>query len=88
MGIDLHTLLIYILFVSTLIIDISVLAMTPRTPKLVAFDLDGTVWTPDMYMLWGGGAQTAHFCTKYVCLVQGTRAALYHALRRWGGVHI
>ena len=25
-------------------------------PKLVAFDLDGTVWTPDMYMLWGGGA--------------------------------
>jgi magnesium-dependent phosphatase 1 len=56
MGIDLHTLLIYILFVSTLIIDISVLAMTPRTPKLVAFDLDGTVWTPDMYMLWGGGA--------------------------------
>lgn len=25
-------------------------------PKLVAFDLDGTVWSPDMYMLWGGGA--------------------------------
>jgi len=25
-------------------------------PKLVAFDLDGTVWTPDMYQLWGGGA--------------------------------
>jgi magnesium-dependent phosphatase 1 len=24
--------------------------------KLVAFDLDGTIWTPDMYMLWGGGA--------------------------------
>lgn len=25
-------------------------------PKLIAFDLDGTVWTPDMYQLWGGGA--------------------------------
>lgn len=25
-------------------------------PSLVAFDLDGTVWTPDMYELWGGGA--------------------------------
>eukprot|EP00547_Thalassionema_nitzschioides_P010358 CAMPEP_0194225924 /NCGR_PEP_ID=MMETSP0156-20130528/40682_1 /TAXON_ID=33649 /ORGANISM="Thalassionema nitzschioides, Strain L26-B" /LENGTH=169 /DNA_ID=CAMNT_0038958067 /DNA_START=41 /DNA_END=547 /DNA_ORIENTATION=+ len=25
-------------------------------PKLVAFDLDGTIWSPDMYMLWGGGA--------------------------------
>jgi magnesium-dependent phosphatase 1 len=25
-------------------------------PKLVAFDLDGTIWTPDMYELWGGGA--------------------------------
>ena len=25
-------------------------------PSLVAFDLDGTIWSPDMYMLWGGGA--------------------------------
>jgi magnesium-dependent phosphatase 1 len=25
-------------------------------PKLIAFDLDGTIWTPDMYQLWGGGA--------------------------------
>eukprot|EP01031_Cornospumella_fuschlensis_P032861 gene32861-39734_t len=25
-------------------------------PKLVAFDLDGTIWTPDMYQLWGGGS--------------------------------
>eukprot|EP00474_Spongospora_subterranea_P009351 CRZ09809.1 hypothetical protein [Spongospora subterranea] len=24
-------------------------------PKLVAFDLDGTLWYPEMYMLWGGG---------------------------------
>jgi magnesium-dependent phosphatase 1 len=25
-------------------------------PKLVAFDLDGTIWSPDMYQLWGGGS--------------------------------
>eukprot|EP00596_Hydrurales_sp_CCMP1899_P007321 CAMPEP_0119036514 /NCGR_PEP_ID=MMETSP1177-20130426/4264_1 /TAXON_ID=2985 /ORGANISM="Ochromonas sp, Strain CCMP1899" /LENGTH=196 /DNA_ID=CAMNT_0006996489 /DNA_START=85 /DNA_END=675 /DNA_ORIENTATION=+ len=25
-------------------------------PKLVAFDLNGTIWSPDMYQLWGGGA--------------------------------
>lgn len=25
-------------------------------PKVVALDLDGTVWCPDMYMLWGGGS--------------------------------
>jgi magnesium-dependent phosphatase 1 len=24
--------------------------------KLVAFDLDGTIWNPEMYQLWGGGA--------------------------------
>jgi magnesium-dependent phosphatase 1 len=29
---------------------------TCRFPKLVAFDLDGTIWSPDMYQLWGGGA--------------------------------
>lgn len=27
-----------------------------RLPRLVAFDLDGTVWSPDMYELWGGGS--------------------------------
>jgi magnesium-dependent phosphatase-1 len=25
-------------------------------PKVVVFDLDGCVWYPEMYMLWGGGA--------------------------------
>lgn len=24
--------------------------------KLIAFDLDGTIWDPEMYQLWGGGA--------------------------------
>ena len=31
------------------------LAAAPR-PKAVVFDLDGCLWYPDMYMLWGGGA--------------------------------
>ena len=26
-----------------------------RLPKLVAFDLDGTIWNPEMYQLWSGG---------------------------------
>lgn len=30
------------------------MAATP--PKAVVFDLDGCLWYPDMYMLWGGGA--------------------------------
>lgn len=25
-------------------------------PKLIVFDLDGCVWEPEMYELWGGGA--------------------------------
>mmetsp|Transcript_3209 Transcript_3209/g.5845 ORF Transcript_3209/g.5845 Transcript_3209/m.5845 type:complete len:182 (+) Transcript_3209:115-660(+) len=30
-----------------------------KVPRLIAFDLDGTIWSPDMYMLWGGGAPFA-----------------------------
>jgi magnesium-dependent phosphatase 1 len=26
------------------------------TPAVAVFDLDGCLWAPDMYMLWGGGA--------------------------------
>ena len=26
-----------------------------KVPRLIAFDLDGTLWSPDMYMLWDGG---------------------------------
>lgn len=33
-------------------------------PKLIAFDLDGTVWTPDMYQLWGGGAPFTYIETS------------------------
>ena len=26
-----------------------------KLPKLIAFDLDGTLWNPEMYQLWGSG---------------------------------
>jgi len=29
---------------------------TAKLPRAIVFDLDGCVWCPDMYMLWGGGA--------------------------------
>eukprot|EP00760_Papus_ankaliazontas_P034822 PhM_4_TR7509/c0_g1_i2/m.84503/K17619/MDP1; magnesium-dependent phosphatase 1 len=36
-------------------------------PKVVAFDLDGTLWAPEMYELWGGGAPfTKHHTQKHV----------------------
>lgn len=25
-------------------------------PKVIVLDLDGTIWGPEMYQLWGGGA--------------------------------
>ena len=25
-------------------------------PKIIVLDLDGTVWAPEMYQLWGGGS--------------------------------
>ena len=33
--------------------------------KLVAFDLDGTIWSPDMYQLWGGGAPFSYALNGY-----------------------
>jgi magnesium-dependent phosphatase 1 len=27
----------------------------PLLPKVIVFDLDGTLWYPEMYMLWSGG---------------------------------
>jgi magnesium-dependent phosphatase 1 len=29
-------------------------------PKLIGFDLDGCIWSPEMYELWGGGAPFRH----------------------------
>jgi magnesium-dependent phosphatase 1 len=41
--------------ISTSITTMSERSAEPSLPKLVAFDLDGTIWTPEMYELWGGG---------------------------------
>lgn len=30
-----------------------------KLPELIAFDLDGTIWSPEMYELYGGGAPFA-----------------------------
>ena len=32
------------------------LASSATRPAAIIFDLDGCLWYPDMYMLWGGGA--------------------------------
>lgn len=56
----LSTLSLSVLLPSLLSLTNTKLAVSKPTkmplPKLVAFDLDGTIWTPDMYQLWGGGA--------------------------------
>jgi len=30
--------------------------MAGKLPRVVVWDLDGCVWDPEMYQLWGGGA--------------------------------
>ena len=30
--------------------------MESSYPKVIVWDLDGTIWLPEMYQLWGGGA--------------------------------
>ena len=32
-----------------------------KIPKLIGFDLDGTIWSPDMYQLWGGECMYSFF---------------------------
>jgi len=34
---------------------LSLSIMTTKLPKVVVFDLDGCVWDPEMYELWGSG---------------------------------
>lgn len=47
---------VWLIIIPLLLLEARASAMSVPRPKLVAFDLDGTVWSPDMYMLWGGGA--------------------------------
>lgn len=37
--------------------------------KLVAFDLDGTIWDPEMYQLWGGGGPPFRVAPNRVDLI-------------------
>jgi Acid Phosphatase len=58
---SLLTFLILLAIVPTMMASkLSAVASRPgvqhQLPKLIAFDLDGTIWTPDMYQLWGGGS--------------------------------
>ena len=51
-----------------------------KLPKLVVFDLDGTIWTPDMYMLNGGSPfSTGKYCTfmYYLIIKYCTCTVLY-----------
>ena len=48
--------LFILIFLSLFSLSFSLTMNKTTLPKLIAFDLDGTVWTPDMYQLWGGGA--------------------------------
>lgn len=65
-------------------------ASSRSTPKLIAFDLDGTIWSPDMYQLWGGGSPftvvgdgTAKLkdCTGQTIRLLGISGSLLHDLK-------
>jgi len=57
--------------------------------KLVAFDLDGTIWSPDMYQLWGGGSpfhpagngKDLRDCAGNVVRMLGISSAVLHELK-------
>ena len=52
------------------------------TATVLVFDLDGTVWSPDMYMLWGGGGPPfAPHPSGDMVDRQGTRIRVLGALR-------
>ncbi|GMH59216.1 hypothetical protein TrRE_jg5667, partial [Triparma retinervis] len=70
----------------------------PSLPKVVAFDLDGTIWTPDMYQLWGGGApfsvegpELLKDCTGQKVSLLGISGGILDELKTsedWGGVKV
>ena len=46
-------------------------------PRVVVFDLDGTLWAPEMYEMWGGGSPfTAKENGKYLVDKKGERVNL------------
>ena len=57
--------------------------MSRQFPKVVVFDIDGTLWRPEMYELWGGGAPfTAHNGGEYVTDRKGEKVKLLGTSRR------
>ncbi len=73
--------------------------MPDRKPRLVAFDLDGTLWAPEMYQLWGGGSPfRASPCGQHLIDSAGKRLSLLGPTRsllvelstspEWSGVEL
>eukprot|EP00287_Rhodomonas_sp_CCMP768_P008536 CAMPEP_0196731442 /NCGR_PEP_ID=MMETSP1091-20130531/11176_1 /TAXON_ID=302021 /ORGANISM="Rhodomonas sp., Strain CCMP768" /LENGTH=172 /DNA_ID=CAMNT_0042074579 /DNA_START=174 /DNA_END=692 /DNA_ORIENTATION=- len=57
-------------------------------PRVVAFDLDATLWYPEMYQLWGGGAPfkkntdgTLSDRSGTTCYLMGNSAAIIRELK-------
>jgi len=50
-------------------------------PRLVVFDLDGTIWDPEMYQLWGGGAPFRQNDDGTLSDCRGTKVRLLGAVR-------
>lgn len=54
-----------------------------KLPRLIGFDLDGCVWEPEMYQLWGGGAPfTLDHSANELIDKNGTRVRLLGATAR------
>ena len=51
-------------------------------PKVVVFDLDGCVWYPEMYMLWGGGSPFTQCSGGDLADASGTKTYLMGAVRQ------
>lgn len=56
----------------------AVAADAAAVPKIVAFDLDGTLWFPEMYMLSGGAPFRRDAATGAVFDAAGERLRLLH----------
>ncbi|EKX39232.1 hypothetical protein GUITHDRAFT_143640 [Guillardia theta CCMP2712] len=67
-------------------------------PKVVAFDLDATLWYPEMYQLWGGGSPFKKNNDKTLtdrsgtrCYLMGNTAEILREIKtspRWKGAKI
>ncbi|KAL1504426.1 hypothetical protein AB1Y20_010832 [Prymnesium parvum] len=57
-------------------------ALDASLPKVVVFDLDGCLWSPDMYMLWGGGAPFTPRADGDLSDASGRRVHLLGDVRR------